>query len=361
MTGRGADLVKCLVWDLDNTLLDGTLLEDGPVGLAAGVRGVLAELDRRGILQSVSSKNDHDLAWPHLHRLGVAEYFVEPQISWRPKSAAIRQIADRLGFAPHTLAFIDDEPAERAEVAFHLPQVRCYPAAQAGALVRLAEFSPPTLTAEAGARRHLYQAATRRSQARDQFTGPDEQFLRGLRMLVRIEAATDADLARLAELTARTSQLNATGVPYSDQRLRALRADPGHALLVVSLSDRFGTHGAVGAVLLARHRGVWHLKMLVTSCRVVSFGTGAALLRWLVDQAARAGVHLVASFRRTDRNRIMEVTYRFAGFAEQPCQCLASVAAAERPTGAGLLHLVPARQEPCTTMRLVADPALLTS
>ena len=39
--------IKCLVWDLDNTLWDGTLLEDREVALREGAAAVIRELDRR--------------------------------------------------------------------------------------------------------------------------------------------------------------------------------------------------------------------------------------------------------------------------------------------------------------------------
>ncbi len=60
------DLVKCLVWDLDNTLWQGTLAEDDDVALPDAVLEVITTLDSRGILQSIASKNDHDLAWERL-------------------------------------------------------------------------------------------------------------------------------------------------------------------------------------------------------------------------------------------------------------------------------------------------------
>ncbi|GDY50033.1 hypothetical protein SVIO_006560 [Streptomyces violaceusniger] len=121
-----ATIVKCLVWDLDNTLWQGTLLEDGEVTLPASVEKLIAELDSRGILQSVASKNDHDQAWQRLEALGVAEYFLLPRIGWGPKSDSVREIAAEFGFALGTIAFVDDQPAERAEVQFHLPEVRTY-------------------------------------------------------------------------------------------------------------------------------------------------------------------------------------------------------------------------------------------
>lgn len=343
--------VKCLIWDLDNTLWKGTLLEGDDVALSEQLRAVIVELDSRGILQSVASRNDYDLAWKKLEQLDIAEYLILPQIGWGSKSEAVRHVADQLSFAHQTIAFIDDQAVERAEVAYHLPQVRCYPAEQATALPDLPEFNPVVVTGDARQRRKMYQASFHRDAARAAFTGPDEQFLRSLELVLRISRATNADLSRVEELTLRTSQMNATGVHYSDATLRNLLVHPRHEVLVATLTDRFGPYGAVSIVLLEKHPTAWHLKLLASSCRVAFLGAGTAILRWLIDQAARAGVHLVADFRRTDRNRMIEVSYRLAGFREQSCEChlMLSVTA-----GIQRLHLVPSPQCQLSTIRLTA-------
>nr|WLE93529.1 Methoxymalonyl-ACP biosynthesis / Haloacid dehalogenase-like hydrolase [Streptomyces sp.] len=347
-------MVKCLVWDLDNTLWQGTLLEDGEVRLSDEIRKTIVELDARGILQAVSSKNDHDPAWQRLEELGVAEYFVLARIGWGPKSASVRAIAEELNFAQKTIAFIDDQPAERAEVEFHLPEVRCYDASEAGGLLGLPEFTPRSRTVDSGKRRSMYQAGFRREAERAEFAGPDEEFLRSLELEMRIFPATEEQLSRVEELTLRTSQMNATGVHYSDETLRGLLADPAHEVLVTTMDDRFGTHGAVGVVLVEKFARVWHLKLLATSCRVVSLGAGAAILNWLADQAARVGAHVVADFRRTERNRMMEIAYRFAGFDEGGCSCLGDLVGSVAGDGVERLHLAAERRELPSTMRLIA-------
>ncbi len=347
-------LVKCLVWDLDNTLWRGTLLEDPEVLLPAEIRATIAELDSRGILQSVASKNDHEHAWARLEALGIAEYFVLPQIGWHPKSQSVKQIADELNFAMKTIAFIDDQPAERAEVTHHHPDVRCYDATEALALTGRPEFSPAVVTIDALRRRSMYQAGFQRTAERESFTGPDEDFLRTLDLVMEVKRADEVDLSRVEELTLRTSQMNATGVHYSDADLRALLADPDHEVLTVTLTDRFGPHGAVGVMLLGYHESVWHLKLLATSCRVVSFGAGAVLLNWLVNEAATAGVHLAADFRRTDRNRMMDIAYRFAGFDDASCGCLAEAGAGADRGDIQFRHLVADLRPAPTTMRVEA-------
>jgi methoxymalonate biosynthesis protein len=345
-------LVKCLVWDLDNTLWQGTLAEGDEIALSHRVAAVVTELDSRGILQSIASKNDYEPAWARLTELGVAKYFVRPKIGWGRKPDAMRQIADDLSFAVSTMAFIDDQPAERAEMLFHLPEVRCYPADQAASLAELSEFSPGKVTADARRRRQMYQARFRREAEQAAFTGPDQEFLRSLELVMRISRANADDLARVCELTLRTSQMNATGVYYSDAVLRGLLVDQEHEVLVITLTDRFGPHGAVGVVLLARHRAAWHLKLLATSCRVVSFGAGSVILNWLVDQAAQAGCHLVADFRPTARNRMMEVAYRFAGFGDDACACRADIAEVT-DVDITRLHIAATRQPAPVSMRLI--------
>ncbi|MEV7046526.1 HAD-IIIC family phosphatase [Amycolatopsis sp. NPDC051061] len=345
--------VKCLVWDLDDTLWRGVLLEDDTVTPFERVREVITTLDSRGILQSIASKNDHDHAWPRLEVLGLAEYFVLPHIGWGPKSASVRAIAEQLKFAHSTIVFVDDNPVERAEVAHHLPEVRCYDAVDVPGLVGLPEFSPAIVTVDSRQRRQMYRAGFAREASRADFTGPDDDFLRTLGLEMVIGRASEQELSRVEELTLRTSQMNATGVHYGDATLRGLLTDPGHEVLVVAMSDRFGPHGAVGIVLLERHAHVWHLKLLATSCRVVSLGAGSTLLNWLSDQAAAAGVHVVADFRRTDRNRIMEIAYRFAGFSESDCGCVHELVASG-VEGVERLHLTPLRHPAPSTLQLSA-------
>jgi len=347
-------LVKCLVWDLDNTLWQGTLLEDTEVTVFPGLRDVIVELDSRGILQSIASKNDHDMAWRRLEEAGLAEYFVHPQIGWGRKSDSVTEIANQLNFAIDTIAFIDDMPNERAEVAFGASEVRCYAADQAASLAELPEFSPEVVTIDARRRRQMYQASFRRDSERESFAGPDEDFLRSLELVMTIKRAGEEDLSRVEELTLRTSQMNATGVHYPDEVLRGLLDDVNHEVLTVTLTDRFGPHGAVGVLLLEYHSAVWHLKLLATSCRVVSFGAGAVILNWLIDQTARAGAHLTADFRPTERNRMMDIAYRFAGFTGEPCECAAELCATADHEGVQRLHLVADPRQAPTTMQLIS-------
>ena len=58
------------------------------------------------------------------------------------------------------------------------------------------------------------------------------------------------------------------------------------------------------------------LKLLIVSCRVMSYGIGSALLAYAMQLAHRMGKELHAEFFQTEHNRIMYITYKMAGFEE---------------------------------------------
>ena len=308
--------IKCVVWDLDQTIWDGVLLEDQEVALRPGVVDVIKTLDARGILQSIASKNDHGAAMQKLGEFGLAEYFLYPQINWNAKATAVAEIAKALNIGLDTLAFIDDQPFERDEVQFSWPEVHCFDGADLAALLTTPALNPEVITHDAQMRRQMYLSSAAREAAEKSFVGPQEAFLASLAMVLRIFPAQAADLQRAEELTLRTNQLNATGYTYSYAELDHFRQSPQHRLLMASLDDKYGTYGHIGLALLACREEIWTIKLLLMSCRVMSRGVGSVLLSYLMQSAQAAGVRLQAEFVPTDRNRMMNITYRFAGFEE---------------------------------------------
>lgn len=311
-----AGQVKCVVWDLDNTVWDGTLLEDGDVKVRPEAADLIRTLDQRGILHSVASRNDQDAAMAALDRAGLAQYMLCPQIDWNPKSDSIAKVASALNIGLDAIAFIDDQEFERDEVRFRHPRVLCYDAADVAALAGRPEFAPTFVTAESGLRRHMYASGFERDRAEQDFTGTNAEFLATLGMVMTITPATVADLRRAEELTIRTNQLNSTGVTYSYADLEAMLGSPRHLLLVAGLDDRYGSYGKIGLALAETTGADWTLKLLLMSCRVMSRGVGTVLLNHVMRLANAAGARLLAEFVPTDRNRVMYVTYRFAGFTE---------------------------------------------
>jgi len=306
--------IKCLVWDLDDTLWDGVVLEGDDPEPFPGAVSTLRTLDERGILHAVASRGEPDIASAHLSSHGLFDLFSVVQVNWGAKSDSVQSVAEALNIGLDTIAFVDNDPLERAEVAQALPMVRCYPADEVPWLPRRVEFQPEFVTPESRQRRHMYRVEAARKQAEQGHSGPSVDFLASLDLEMTIRPASEEDLARAHELTVRTHQLNTTGWTADLDELRRLSHSRHHEVLVASLRDRFGPYGTIGLALSEIHPDRSVLKLLLMSCRVMSRGVGAVLLNHIITRALAAGRRPMAEFVPTEVNRIMLVTLRFAGF-----------------------------------------------
>jgi len=305
--------VKLVVWDLDETLWRGTILEGDTPVLDERARRLIDVLDTRGILQSVVSRNRDADALHWLRHFGIEAYFLHPQIGWDAKSVGVARVAEALNIGLDTVLLIDDQPFEREEVVHTHPEVRAIDPAMLDTLEQDAHVRPAFLTEEARHRRLLYRAERAREESERTYSGPKSEFLGTLEMRLTIAPTESGDLQRAAELVLRTNQLNTTGVTYSMEELEHLRESPQHRLLMVSLQDKFGEYGKIGVILLEVAPILWTVRLMLFSCRVMSRGIGAVVLNYLLAEARLAGVQFHALYRLTNRNRPMLITYRLAG------------------------------------------------
>lgn len=312
--------IKCVVWDLDNTLWTGVLLEDEQVSLRDNVINIIRTLDNRGILQSIASKNDYAQAMAKLEEFGLQDYFLYPQISWNSKASAIETIAKSINIGIDTFAFVDDQAFEREEVHFSHPEVLCIDAVDLDNIPNLDAMNPRFITEDSKMRRLMYLSDIKRNQIEEEFTGPKEEFLATLNMVLSILPAKEDDLQRAEELTMRTHQLNTTGYTYSYEELKYFSESPQHKLFIAGLEDKYGTYGKIGLALIELGKKFWTIKLLLMSCRVMSRGVGSIVINHIRNEARNHGVGLQAEFFSTDRNRMMYMTYKFTHFTEKEKQ-----------------------------------------
>ncbi|SFS02504.1 HAD-IIIC family phosphatase [Anaeromicropila populeti] len=309
--------IKCVVWDLDNTIWQGVLMEGSNVSLMPEINEIIKTLDSRGILQAIASKNDYELAIEKLRELGLEEYFIYPEIHWDAKSFSIANIQKNINIGMNTILFVDDQEFELEEVQTAHPEVTCIHAKEYKKLLDNPRLNPRFITVDSARRRKMYQDDYIRKQAEKEYKGPSNAFLATLNMKFTISEAGEEDLKRAEELTVRTNQLNATGVTYSYEELNVIRKSSQHKLLVCELEDKYGTYGKIGLALIHMLEDHWKLEMMLMSCRVVSRGVGTVLLSYIMKEAKKQNKYLLADFRDTGRNRMMNVSFRFAGFQEK--------------------------------------------
>lgn len=308
--------IKCVVWDLDNTLWHGVLLEDEKVSLRENIVHIIHTLDSRGILQSIASKNEFKTAIAKLEEFDLKEYFLYPQINWNSKAASLQEIATSLNIGLDAIAFVDDQLFELEEVQFNLPEISCINARKIANILDLTVMNPRFITEDSKIRRSMYLNDIERKNAEQEFVGTADEFLATLKMNFTISSAEESDLQRAEELTLRTNQLNTTGYTYSYDELNHFRRSKNHQLLVASLEDKYGSYGKIGLALIEKRSQVWTIKLLLMSCRVMSRGVGTIMMNYIMGLAQSNNVRLLAEFVQNDRNRMMYICYKFAGFKE---------------------------------------------
>ncbi|ETT45532.1 MULTISPECIES: HAD-IIIC family phosphatase [unclassified Paenibacillus] len=311
--------IKCVIWDLDNTLWEGVLLEGDQLYLKPGISEILQILDSRGILLSIASKNNYKETMEYLEQVGLAHYFLYPQIGWGPKSISVANIQKSLNIGMDTILFIDDQIFERDEVSAAHPEVSIVDASNYNKLLGMATLMPKVITEDSCRRRLMYIEEQQRKGDELVYQGTPIDFLKSLNMVFTISKANESDLQRAEELTVRTNQLNSTGVQYSSDELKELLNSPHHHLWICELTDKYGSYGKIGLVLVEVQEEAWVIHLLLMSCRVISRGVGTVLLSFLMKEAKAQAKGLRAVFRRTERNRQMLLTYQFANFVEREC------------------------------------------
>ena len=303
MSSRDPNYVKCVAWDLDNTLWDGILANDGAenVRLRQNVVETIKVLDQRGILNTVCSKNDYDLAWKTLKEFGLSEYFVFPSINWNPKSENLRKQAKDINIGLDTFAFVDDSAHERGEVADNIPEVRVFDERDVAGLLTRPEFNPPA-SAESALRRQSYLAEMARRHDEVADVGSHEDFIRKCEIELLCECVQCEEVKRRCwELVNRTNQLTLAAHRYTELDFERL-VESG-LNWAIRCRDKYGDYGIVGFVHVDIEDTIAKIGEFVMSCRVAKKYCEQSVLLSLADRFREEGrLQLLANVVQTGRN-----------------------------------------------------------
>ncbi len=337
-----AKKVKCLVWDLDGTLWNGILLESdsGRMQLKDGVRTILSELDKRGILLSVASKNAPDDAAAALQALGVWDYFLVPQINWSPKSQNVRRIAEDLNIGIDTLAFIDDSPFELDEVKAQCPEVLCLHADDYMTLLGRPEFAGDA-SSDSAQRRRFYQTEMVRKSDQARHGHDIDAFLAACDIRVRLSTPSEDEIQRIHELVQRTNQLNFSGIRYTREDIVRMIHEPRLRCHVIRCEDRYGDYGIVGFCVVDEQAALPLLRDMMLSCRIQGKKIEHAIICHLADGYFAAGQQAMqARYRRTARNQQAGRVFEDLGFTGQDGPANADLLTLERNARRGTKYPV---------------------
>jgi FkbH-like protein len=271
--------IKAIALDLDNTLYDGVLGEDGVEGVrvSAEHEAIYKELLRlrdEGVFLAILSKNDErdfiELCEKRAAFLLKPAHFSASSIGWHPKPEGVMRIAEQLRIGVDSILVVDDNAGEIAQLrAAHantpllhsqrpaqtLFWLRHYPAlngyrANSTTALRVNDL-------DAARQRDLWRAST------------SADYVREMRIELTYALNPSSFRGRLAELSQKTNQFNTGLQRFSEVEVARRLEQPGHFTISIGMRDRFCDSGIIGAIFARAEGNQLIVDEISVSCRAL--------------------------------------------------------------------------------------------
>ncbi|WP_433946008.1 amino acid adenylation domain-containing protein [Paenibacillus sp. SN-8-1] len=319
---------KVIVLDCDNTLWQGVCGEAGASGVRPyqELQQMMITLSEQGMLLALCSKNNEADVWEVFDKQpGMPlrkEHLVGWKINWQAKSANLRELSEELNLGLDSFIFIDDNPVECREVMLNCPDVLTIqlpsdPAQIHAYLKHIWAFDRTRSTEEDRNRTSMYRAENQRKALKEQSELSLDEFMRDLKLQMRMKELETANIPRAAQLTERTNQFNMSTIRRTEDEVRTLMTEPGWKCWTVEVRDRFGDYGLVGLVIGRTQQDTLMLDTFLLSCRVLGRRIEYAILSVLKQFGLSIGItQIQAAYRPSSKNEPFRQFLSASGWAE---------------------------------------------
>lgn len=258
--------IKLVIWDLDETFWAGTLSEGEVFPIEKNI-GIVKTLTKRGIINSISSKNNFEDAVKKLKELNIFEYFVFPAINWNTKGPQIKNLIKAANLRDNNVLFIDDNDTNLNEAKYYCPNIKI---ASPNILKNILEFaSLAGKNDERCTRLAQYKILEKKNKHKEELKD-DLKFLHLSNIQVEIKSFVEDDLDRILEMIHRTNQLNFTKKKIDKNELLDILNDNNYKKGVVFCKDNYGDYGCIGFYALNKREDL--LEHFLFSCRIMNLG-----------------------------------------------------------------------------------------
>lgn len=263
--------IRLVIWDLDDTFWEGTLAEGAIIPIEKNIN-IVKELNRRGIVNAICSKNNFNEAKQELEKLGIWDEFVFPKISYNPKGNIVKSIISEMQLRAPTVLFIDDNLVNLNEAKHYIPDLNIAEPVILETLLDNPRFQgkpDPELK-----RLNNYKVLQEKQKDKVSSGGSNKEFLRNSDIKVSLHYDVENVFPRIHDLVNRTNQLNFTKKRWPEDINEALKefrnevnrwtAQAGY----VKVTDRYGNYGICGFFMTIEGR----CDHFLFSCRTMDMG-----------------------------------------------------------------------------------------
>lgn len=299
-------IIKLVGVDCDNTLWQGVVAEEG-ITVHQEFQHWLLDLHQKGIALALFSKNeiaDVEAVFENnpdmiLNKNSITAWYV----NWIHKTQNLSHLIHTLNMGSDSVLFLDDNPIECAAVSAYLPDVVVV---QFTPLVIYHIWDIPIYfkgTREDSERPAMYKQHLDRESLK-QTSRSFGDFITSLNLKVRINLIEPLEFERVAQLTQRTNQFNASNYRRKSQQIQEFLEHKNKSIYVIHAEDRFGNYGLVGAIFLEEDEDALIVDTLLLSCRVLGRGVEHQMASFIGKFAH--GKPVIVNYNDTKRNTPMK-------------------------------------------------------
>lgn len=276
---------KLIILDCDNTLWGGVAGEDGIKSLKYGEDGEgkvyeniqrhLKYLKSRGILLSISSKNNEKTVWDTLKKRRMIlkkSDFISPKINWEPKEQNIKNILNYLSIRSEDAIFIDDNDIEIKKVRIGIKKINTYKINDIinylNFIISHKRFQINSPIKEDKKKLHQYKIKNKYEELRKKINS--DKIYNNLKQKISILNVNQENFSRTVQLFNKTNQFNFTTNRYQARDLENIIKNKNKIIKLIQFSDKFGDHGIIGLYVIDFNKKYLAIEDFIMSCRVIN-------------------------------------------------------------------------------------------
>lgn len=297
--------IKCVAWDLDNTLWDGVFIEKAEnVKINQNLISIIKQLNKCGIMNVIVSKNNDNEIIPFLKEKKIFDLFVYHQINWEKKSSNLKFIADIINIGIDSFAFVDDSLFEIEEARSTFPCIKTYNPKEAE--IKFKNFDQGDINSNFAEKRiQFYKDDIKRNLLFKQKDIDFENFLNSCELSIKYFLPVEkTDITRCFELLTRTNQLNISARHYSQNEYLKIIENPNIYRLAFDAKDRFGHYGTIAYLnyTLNNKENTINIIDFVISCRIAKKFVEKSIIFFLKNKYANQYENLIIEYKKTSKN-----------------------------------------------------------
>lgn len=269
--------LKAIVLDLDNTLYNGILAEDGINGIIISedyksLQKQILTYKKQGFLLAVASKNDEEDAKELFKSRKDFELrwddFDIKKISWNPKAQSLQEIAQGFNIGLDSILFIDDNIAEVQSV--QSLGVKTILATSPLEVLRILKIFPQLKKIHIKREDLLRSLDIRANLQRESLKElPKKEYFESLCMCLEFCVNDINQIDRIEELLNKTNQFIANYTRPSKEQVREWIMDKEYCVVSVKMQDKLSDSGIIGIFVAKKQDSTLCLIDLCVSCRAL--------------------------------------------------------------------------------------------